>query len=436
MIKKTNVAGIFYPSSGEELVDYFNSLDIKTTSFYKSKVIIVPHAGYVYSGKLAFTGFNYLKKSDTVFVIAPSHHSKINSFAVPNYSQFETPLGSVDVNTELIEEIKSNFECVCDNAPFEKEHSVEVQLPIIKYFFPDAKILPILTGEANNISEIIEKYYNEASFVISSDLSHFLAYKDAQKVDNYSANAIETLNTECFFPQQACGYDGVCGLIKFASSRNYSLIRIGMYNSGDITNDKSRVVGYGSWFLYEGTKNQYIKNHLSDFIKNVCKQSIYSKLFGINNEIVEDMPAVLNQTGASFVTLEIDNNLRGCIGSIIAHRELINDLRSNAVSAAFSDSRFPPLSKNEFDKISIKVSLLSEPQLIEFENEQDLLTKIYPNGLIIKDNAKQAVYLPVVWEQLPNPEDFLISLKIKAGMKPDYFSQNFEAYKFSADYIE
>ena len=129
---------------------------------------------------------------------------------------------------------------------------------------------------------------------------------------------------------------------------------------------------------------------------------------------------VFEEYGASFVTLELDGILRGCIGSIIAHRPLIQDLIKNAHAAAFSDPRFPALTLNEYNKISISISLLSKPAI---------------DGLIIRDGNYQSVFLPDVWEQLPDKKEFLEQLKLKAGLPKDYFSESLEAFKFKTTKI-
>ena len=129
--------------------------------------------------------------------------------------------------------------------------------------------------------------------------------------------------------------------------------------------------------------------------------------------------------------------LRGCIGSIIAHRPLIQDLIKNTHAAAFSDPRFPALTLNEYNKISISVSLLSKPERLGFDDEQELLNELVPaiDGLIIRDGNYQSVFLPDVWEQLPDKKEFLEQLKLKAGLEKDYFSESLEAFKFKTTKI-
>lgn len=433
-IKYENAAGTFYPKAKEELNKLLDILleQNQPDSDFKTRAIIVPHAGYIFSGGLSAKCFQYLDSEiKNIFIFAPSHYTRIFGSVKSDYNEFNTPLGSLVVNTDIINDL--DFEI--NNQPFEKEHSLEVQLPFIKKLFPTAKIVPIIYGceDYNNISKVISKYWQDRqnAFIISSDLSHFYPAKETIKIDTYTANLIENNEIRNFEAEMACGAVGICAISNFAKEKGYALIRAGLTNSSESTGDTSRTVGYGGWYLFEGTKEEYIKKYFSDFVINLCKKSIESGL-QLGNSLPEKYPEVFSEIGASFVTLKINNNLRGCIGSIIAHRSLFNDIAKNAHSAAFSDPRFLPLRIEEFKKLDISVSLLSKPQKIEFSDEDNLLEKLVPNkdGLIIRDGNCQGVYLPDVWEQLPDKKLFLSSLKQKAGMAKDYFSENLEAFRF------
>ena len=171
---------------------------------------------------------------------------------------------------------------------------------------------------------------------------------------------------------------------------------------------------------------------LINLVKTVLKSSFTKE------RITIDYPQVLDETGACFVTLEKFGQLRGCIGSIIAHQPLIVDLVNHSKDAAFNDHRFNPVNQNELDDLKVSVSILTDPKKMEFNGEEDLLNKMVPNidGIIIKDGNYQAVYLPVVWEQIPDKREFLNSLKMKAGLSPTHFSKTFEAYRFETIYIK
>lgn len=443
-IKPPAVAGSFYSENELELKNQLKKFEKNSLNSYKykSKAVIVPHAGLVYSGQLAYDGLKTLKANlTTLFIFAPAHRKSFDGLSLSDYDFWQTPLGNIEINQKINFELEQNFNCKFFNQAFETEHAIEIQLPIIQTLYKNAKIVPILVGNADFevISQIINHYYKNETigFIISSDLSHFLNAKESSKVDNITANMLETGDFTGFHYQQACGALGILGLASFANSKKYSLIRIGLINSSNTTGDTSSVVGYGSWFLYENSKNEFLKKYYSDTIIKICRNAISEKIESKNTNLPKT-PSVFEEKGACFVTLEKSGQLRGCIGSIIATCPLIKDLIKNAQNAALNDNRFNPVTKEELNKISIAVSLLSEPEKIEFKNETELLSQIVPfkDGIIIKDGSYQAVYLPSVWEQIPDKIDFLMSLKIKAGLPIDYFSKTFESYRFGVEYIK
>lgn len=450
MNKSPNFAGSFYPEKADEINNLLNSYKLENDIKYKSKAIIVPHAGIYYSGYAAMSGFQHLDLAENIFIIAPSHHAEFNNIALPEYTYFDTPLGSIEVNNRRIKEIAENFPCMISNEVFENEHSIEVELPFIqninspqimsaKDFVKEfkkighrIKIIPVLVGNCDYrlISDLISAYWEDSCFVISSDLSHYYTQNECRQIDTYTAAIIETGKIESFQKGQACGLIGIMGLVDFANNNDASLIRTMMYNSGDINKEPSKVVGYGAWFLYPDTKNNYLEKFYSNYITDSAKNSILEFLQG-KEYSPENIPSVLTQYGASFVTLKLNGALRGCIGSIYPTKPLILDIIDNARNAAFYDSRFEPVTERELPYIEVNISILSSIERIQFKDEKDLLSKIYPNGIIISDRNNRAVYLPEVWEQLPNREVFLNSLKEKAGLHPDYFSKSLEAYKFT-----
>jgi len=442
-VKKTSVAGQFYTADAEQLSANIESylINVKPDCKYQSRAVIVPHAGHEYSGELAAKGYQYLNKElDVLFIFAPAHRYFVETLAVSDYDMFETPIGELYTHKEYTKELTETGIAEFNNDAFINEHSIEVQLPFIKQLMPNVNIVPVLVGGADFkvISNIIKKYWEneKIGFIISSDLSHFHNKQEAQRIDNVTADMIENLVTNNFLPEQACGYKGVCGLLDFAKEKGFSMIRVGLTDSSLKTGDTSSVVGYGSWYLAEQEKMEFLKEHFSILIKNLCALSIKSQIDKVNVK-VENFPKALETKGASFVTLGIGGNLRGCIGSIIAHEPLVVDLCKNARNAAFNDPRFTPVEEKELEKIGLAVSLLSTPEKIDFKDEEDLLEKIkVGEGLIIKDIGRQSVYLPDVWDQLPEKTEFLKSLKQKAGLSPDWFSDTFEAYRFTTTLIQ
>lgn len=445
-IKSSSVAGKFYPEDKKELESFLDEFveNNRTQYKYSTRAIVVPHAGYVFSGQFASEGFQYLNKNaKNIFIIAPAHYVRIEGIAVSSSDFWETPLGEVEVNQQINQILVNYFGAKFNDKAIEPEHSLEVQVPFIQKLIPSAKIVPILVGNADveKISEVLSYFWKDKdnAFVISSDLSHFYPDGEAKKIDKITADMIESLDVSGFSSSQACGSIGILGLVNFAKAEGFSLIRINLDNSSSTSGDKSRVVGYGSWLLFEGTKEKFVKDNFSELLLDICRKSILAGLdtgHALRVDISE-FPEVLQQNGASFVTLEIDGDLRGCIGSIIASQSLIEDISKNAFASAFSDTRFSPLKNEEYKYLSIAISLLSAPSQMTFDDENELLSQIEQDvdGIIIKDGYYSAVYLPSAWEQLPEKRLFLNSLKRKAGLSDSHFSKTFEAYRFRTEYI-
>lgn len=171
----------------------------------------------------------------------------------------------------------------------------------------------------------------------------------------------------------------------------------------------------------------------------VARQAIENGLAPGNPPVLEakDFPAELRERRASFVTLEIDQELRGCIGSLEARRPLVADIAENAYAAAFKDPRFPPLQAEEYPKLAIHLSILTPAQPMVFSSEQDLLEQLRPgiDGLILQEGWHRATFLPSVWESLPSPKQFLRHLKQKAGLAQDYWSETIQASRYQTEVI-
>ncbi|MDR1433514.1 MAG: AmmeMemoRadiSam system protein B [Puniceicoccales bacterium] len=442
-VKGVDVAGSFYPSDPREILKAIAAFEESMPLEYacQSRAVIVPHAGWAYSGCLAANTLQYLDAgAKNIFIFAPAHRTSFEGIAVGDYDGFETPLGTLATNGDICAELVGACGCRVFNGAFACEHAIEVQLPLLHGRFANAKIIPLVVGDATprRVEDIIEKFWSEENaFVISSDLSHFHSSEEAEKIDGETSAMIEDCAAENFSNERACGATSICGLIGFAARKNFAPIRVGTRNSRDATCERKSVVGYGAWMLAEKTKNRFIADNFAELTTAICRGAIEEK-FDSKDSVSPAVPEVLKQHGASFVTLEIGDELRGCIGSIHAHRRLVDDLVSNAKGAAFRDSRFSPLTAEEFKKVTVKISLLSPMRRIAFCGERDLLDNIVPkvDGIVIRDGPFQAIYLPSVWQQLPDPEQFLASLKVKAGLSAAHFSSTFEAFKFSSECIQ
>jgi AmmeMemoRadiSam system protein A len=148
-----------------------------------------------------------------------------------------------------------------------------------------------------------------------------------------------------------------------------------------------------------------------------------------------DYSKSLQEIKATFVTLTIDHDLRGCIGTLQAHRPLVEDVAENAYAAAFHDPRFPRMSKEELDKLSCHISILSTPEPVKFKDEADLLAQLRPgiDGLVLEEGYFRGTFLPQVWDSLPAPKDFLRHLKLKAGLSPEYWSKTLTVQRYTVE---
>ena len=255
--RKAVVSGSFYPEKKEEILKYinhFNSVKTNMETFENIKAIIVPHAGYIYSGftaNLAYQLVSISKKDiKRVVVIGPSHRVYLKGASVALYDEYETPLGNLKIDKEFSQNLIDKYDFLDFNVECEFEHSTETQAPFIKHYFENVKLVEIVYGEIDykNLSKVIDEVLeDELNFVvISTDLSHFYTLEEANKKDNICLNAIDKKDLEMFDYCEACGKTGVKAIINWAIKNNYETKVLNYCTSADVTKDKSRVVGYTS----------------------------------------------------------------------------------------------------------------------------------------------------------------------------------------------
>lgn len=257
MRREMSVAGSFYPDNTNELKRYFehfNKLynEKQTLPNLKSKAIIVPHAGYIYSGYTANIAYRVLQKSDVkkFVVIGPSHKVAFNGISLCDFSSYATPFGDIENDDNLSQKLKDKFSLSCLQEAH-IEHSTEVQFPFIKHYIPDAKIVELVYSkiDAEYISEIIDfvLVQEDCGVIISTDLSHFYNLEDANKLDLICLDAVQNqdiqkLDSGC----EACGITGVKAMLQSANKLKLSSQILDYRTSADASNDTSRVVGYMS----------------------------------------------------------------------------------------------------------------------------------------------------------------------------------------------
>jgi MEMO1 family protein len=257
-VRAPAVAGLFYPDDPGELSASIEAfLSGGNPSSRTAKALVVPHAGYIYSGPIAGyaykslgPGANLLRR---IVLIGPSHRVAFEGVAIPSVTAFGTPLGVADIDSDAMKRLRGLPNVVEYDWAHTLEHSLEVQIPFLQRVAPDAKIVPIVTGDASasEVEKVIEAVWGgaETLIVISSDLSHYHPYATAQAEDASTARAI-VAERDDLRGEQACGCVGINGLNRVARKRGMQAEVLDLRNSGDTAGDKRRVVGYGAFGFY------------------------------------------------------------------------------------------------------------------------------------------------------------------------------------------
>ena len=445
-------SGRFYSSGKEELTrdlaDLFASC-LKQEKEQDVSAIISPHAGYVFSGKVAASAFSSIqenRKFRNIFIIGSSHVMAFDGASVYNTGDFITPLGRAHVNREIADKLKSG------NKAFDfpttahlQEHSIEVQVPFIQYYFKSQpSIVPIIIGTTKGstlkiIAEALRPWFNDENlFVISSDFSHYPSYNNAVSVDNATASSIITGDPELFLSAlkknsskqieglatSMCGWtSGLILMYLSEHEKNLQYKKIDYCNSGDTEyGDKDRVVGYNAIALINKSNQKAEDSEFSftssekKILFEIARSNISARLNGtkIQDPDPKKIPPKLKMNYGVFVTLKINGNLRGCIGRFVSTDPLYEVVKASAISSAFEDPRFPSLSKDEYPKTDIEITVLGPMRRISSPDEI-ILGK---HGIYIKKDFRAGTMLPqVAIEQGWTVEQFLgYTSRDKAGL--------------------
>jgi AmmeMemoRadiSam system protein B/AmmeMemoRadiSam system protein A len=455
---------MFYPADAAELDATVRAMlaeaggDIRAEAPGRPKAIIAPHAGYVYSGPVAASAYACLRpiagEIRRVVLIGPAHRVRLEGIAVSAAEAFTTPLGPVPVDTAAVAAISTLPQVTRLEPAHADEHCLEVHLPFLQEILGTFSIVPMLVGRASGeeVAEVLERLWGgpETLIVVSSDLSHYLDYDSARRLDAETTRAIEALSPDEIGYEQACGRVPVAGLLELARRRGLVVTTLDLRNSGDTAGDRRRVVGYGAWLFTEGGSparraedegDEADTRNLEAMIASHGPVMLDLALTAIDHGLTtgkalivdaKAFPGPLAENGAAFVTLRHDGRLRGCVGSARAIRPLAEDIADNAFAAAFEDRRFPKVARHELDGLDISVSLLSAPRPLAFIDEDGLARCLRPgrDGLIIAAGDRRALFLPQVWSSIPEAQAFLAQLKRKAGIADGERAGDLRAWRF------
>jgi AmmeMemoRadiSam system protein B len=255
-VRRPVVAGTFYPSEAQELESTVEAMLSQTTEAKPGRLcgMVVPHAGYPYSGPIAGKAFSLLAHANNaanrILLIGPPHFVTVRGIVAPSSSAFTTPLGDVAVDVGAVEALRDAGLVSIDDTPHTPEHALEVELPFLQRVLEDFTIVPLLVDDASpeQVALVIERVLGKRTLlVVSTDLSHYLDYATAERRDLATAGTIERLDYTTLGPNDACGFSALNGALCAASRFNWTVTRLDLRNSGDTSGEQRRVVGYGSW---------------------------------------------------------------------------------------------------------------------------------------------------------------------------------------------
>ena len=434
MDRKPTVAGTFYPANSkaltEELTTLF-SLAVPRT-WDGVRAIIVPHAGYVFSGKVAASAFNQIPEDadyERIFIIGSSHHNASNKVSIFEQGYYKSPLGDFEIDTTVTTSLKNScefFQYLPEaDAP---EHCIEVQLPFIAHRLKgNFKIVPLIICTWNRtiielLSHALQPYFNHKNlFIISTDFSHYPSYTDASTVDQETADAICSNNKALFLetlmkhkhagiPElvtDLCGWTSVLCLLNITQDfKNSKYRKIDYSNSGDSKyGDMSRVVGYYAIAVTETTSTLFLNQTDKDALLELARKAI--KMYVKHNSVYVPDKSKLSKTllipCGAFVSLHQHGSLRGCIGHFDTDSELCDVVVKMAIESATNDYRFRRVTADEIESLEIEISVLTPLRKILSIDEFELGT----HGILIKKGQRKGTFLPQVAKSTGwNKEEF------------------------------
>jgi MEMO1 family protein len=464
--RKPAVSGRWYSSDPVELKsDIKKYLDGVKYTTEQSRIVplglIVPHAGYMFSGPVAAYCYKLLegKQYDTVILLGSSHHYAHGIISIYAGDFLETPLGRIPVDQHFIKELLSAHEGITfDESIHAVEHSNEAQLPFLQYILDDFQVVSLLTSTnnirlleaaAHAISTAIDKYDKKVLLINSTDMSHFHSYDSAKQIDRRTIELIlaekwvELHESISYRECELCGYHAFeifQRVMQKLGSDSPQLLNYA--NSGDAHPEYGldEVVGYGAFVFPQklpvlenpGDDSRFLDADDKKWLLSLARSAIKSNLSG--ETIIPPQPEkeILKEERAVFVTLHKNEQLRGCIGHMIAHDQLYKAVWDMALSAAFNDPRFAPVRSKELDDIHIEISILTPMQKID-SYEEIVMGR---DGVMVQSGSQTGVFLPQVAKETGwDIDTFLRYLcTSKAMLPPDaYKDPQTELYVFQVE---
>ncbi|MBF0104959.1 MAG: AmmeMemoRadiSam system protein B [Deltaproteobacteria bacterium] len=445
-VRPTFAAGTFYPADREALDETIKTLltKDKPLGIRNTRAIVVPHAGYVYSGEVAAQSFREVGKDfRRVFLIASNHSGKVDlrGISIPAVTHYAIPGTEIPLSSVADEIMKQDFAGSIPEA--HTMHMLEIELPFLYHLngYPDQpgfSIIPIIVGIMDpqmikRFATLLGDYQDDNTlFVFSIDLSHFYPEAKADELDRYAIESVMSRDAQAVLGAVTDGNQVLATLIEMAQINNWQPSFLMHRTSGYASSNKASVVGYTSIVFHDPLSlNDGEKKTLLDYARNVVSMAAaHGEAPALSPQVIAAYP-LFNVQRASFVTLKKNGALRGCIGNLFPQGSLHEAVKSGAFNAALNDHRFKPVTTDELKDIKISISILDYPQRVVVSDPKEYLTLLEPlkDGVIIKYNGKSSTYLPQVWEDITQPNQFLGSLCEKQG-SPAHCWQDKEARLF------
>jgi AmmeMemoRadiSam system protein B/AmmeMemoRadiSam system protein A len=422
-IRKPAVAGQFYPSSAQELRKILASLTDIRAEKEAAVGLLLPHAGYIYSGRVAGATVSRLKFKDTFIIIGPSHTGLGKPFSTMTEGTWQTPLGNVAIDAELAGKIAVTSKYVEDDSrAHEDEHSIEVQLPFLQFFKPDIRIVPITLTPApaeiykeigKDIARALKALGRDAVIIASGDMTHYEPQETANEKDNLAIEAILALDedelTERYqtYGITMCAHGPVVCLIAAAKELGVAGAELVKYEtSGDTTCDYSAVVGYAG-IIFKAALHP-LAALARDTVEAYARE-------GVKPAEPDKLTTEMKKRAGVFVSIHKRGALRGCIGTFEPQQKNVaKEIITNAVSASTRDPRFSPVRPDELKDLDYSVDVLTAPEPVEDISRLDPAKY----GVIVEAGWRRGLLLPDL-EGVDNAEQQVEICRQKGGIAPD-----------------
>jgi AmmeMemoRadiSam system protein B/AmmeMemoRadiSam system protein A len=455
-VREPKGAGSFYPKDAEQLytlVDKLLAKD-KPLNLPGTRAVLVPHAGYVYSGEVAAAAMRELSKEfDRVFILAANHSGEANFFGVslPQVSSYAIPGTEIPLSP-LVDELRKQSLFTSVSAAH-TAYMIEVELPFLYTLAGRERnkpfsIIPMIVGRLDResiqkLAETLGRYADERTvFVFSVDLSHFYPDSKARKLDYASIDAVLSRNTDALAQVTTDGNHVLMTMVELAELNGWDATLLKYKNSGDVSGDRDRVVGYAGIAFHQPVR---FSPEQRKILLNLARETIEEHLEpGKTREPAQDVigqHTILGVPRGVFVTLKKHGELRGCIGDLISNEPLYRGVKSFAIKSATQDPRFKPVTRDELDDLVLSISVLEYPRMMKVDDPRQYAKLLKPgrDGVILMYNGRSSTYLPQVWEDLPDPVNFLSRLCMKQGapancwLEPETVLFKYSAYEFGEE---